>query len=347
MIGLKSDRTCSVATLWLLGLTGAVVALSVGLASSSSFAEGAGLSLSPELVLINHDPARIVGPDACAECHEKEHEVWMKTAHQADAQTLTRDAEARRIAKALGVRRIKTDQRCAGCHFTTQQIEGRRPKSVSGVSCESCHNAGEPWMDSHSVFGPGSATAESETPEHRAERLAYCDSVGMIRPARLYEIAMACYTCHAVNDQELVQAAGHPDGAGFEFASWSQGEIRHNFIREGSDRNPRSGQDRLRVMYLVGAALRLEFACRAVAEGASVERVSAALGPLRAIQQAVAIDEVSDLIRIGEAVASASDAASAIGRVQAIGVSIAGSHIGADAEPLDALIPDFQGGAGR
>lgn len=322
---------------WVGGL--ASVAGIVGLATAAGDPDRGGAA-----VVVNHDPAQIVGPDACAECHTNEHSVWMGSAHQSGSLTLTRSDEAKAIASALGVRRIKTDERCASCHYTSQQTEGAtRPKSIAGVSCESCHSAAASWMDTHSRFGPGASTASEETPQHRTERLNYCDTMGMIRPARLYELGAACYSCHAIHDQELIDVGGHPVGDGFEFASWSQGGMRHNFVRAGADQNPVSEPDRLRVMFLVGAALRLEHACLAVEQGAPAKGITDAVAALEAILEAAPMQAVSALIEIGREVEGAADASvatNAAARVRVIGQAIAEERVGADQEALDTLIPE-------
>jgi len=312
-------------------------------------ATAVGKSESADATYAHGDPTQIMGPDACAECHENEHHVWMDSAHQADSQILTRNPEAKRIAKVLGVRRIKTDDRCASCHFTSQQLEGKRLRVISGVSCESCHSPAANWIDPHAQFGPGVSSSADENPEHRADRHQYCDSMGMNRPERLYEIASACYTCHGIFDSELVQTAGHPAGDAFEFASWSQGDIRHNFVRAGTGQNPASAADRVRVMYLVGAALRLEYACRAAAKSDQTEGVVLATASLQAIVDATGITDATELVEIGETVLDASSAADAIQRVQTIAIRIAENRVGAEAKELDAFIPKprTRAGAGQ
>ncbi len=337
----KSDNSRASLLFWGLGLSAAAVSLSAGFLPSGASAVGDREGLAS---VINHDPEQVTGPDSCAECHTNEHEVWMGTAHQADAQTLTRDPEAKRIAAAMGVRRMKTDAKCASCHFTMQQHEGARLRSIAGVSCESCHNAASTWIDPHSKFGPGASTAAEETTQHRADRLAYCDSMGMIRPARLYELGSSCFACHAISDTELIETAGHPVGDGFEFASWSQGDIRHNFIRGGVGENPKSSVERVRVMYLVGAALRLEYACRGAGEGGSLSAVRDAVANLEQINGTMRIAEVARLIEIGHGVHDAAGATAAVGGIAEIGRMIAEREVGSQEQGLDALIPEPRAG---
>lgn len=337
MIRKKSFTTRVAAVLWLVGLAIGAVVLSSVMTPESSYAEHP--TAPSDRGSVNHNPAQIVGPDACAECHTNEQHVWMDSAHQLASLTLTRNAEARRIAGVLGVRRIKNDDRCASCHYTVQGIGDNPIGSISGVSCESCHNASAAWIGPHSDFGPDAATAADESPQHRADRLEYCDSMGMARPDRLYELATNCYSCHAITDQELIRTAGHPSGDGFEFASWTQGDLRHNFVREGSDQNPRSSPERLRVMFLVGASLRLARACDAVGGGAETRVIGDAVAALQAIDNAVEIEAVARLIEIGRGVCDASGAVGAAERVRRIGMEISEGRIGAGARGLDPLIP--------
>jgi len=138
-------------------------------------------------------------------------------------------------------------------------------------------------------------------------------------------------------------------GDAFEFASWSQGDIRHNFVRAGTGQNPASAADRVRVMYLVGAALRLEYACRAAAKSDQTEGVVLATASLQAIVDATGITDATELVEIGETVLDASSAADAIQRVQTIAIRIAENRVGAEAKELDAFIPKprTRAGAGQ
>ena len=184
------------------------------------------------------DPSKVLGPEECGECHESAHEVWSATAHARGWTELSRSEEARAIAAALGVRRIKRDERCVSCHFLSAEVEGA-PRPIAGVACESCHGAGADWIDPHWDFGPGVSSEDDESPEHRAERLARCDELGMFRPGRIGELAERCYACHVLADAELI-AAGHPDPGLFDLAEATQGEMRHNFVRGGGENAPAS-----------------------------------------------------------------------------------------------------------
>jgi len=212
------------------------------------------------------DPASVVGPSSCAECHVEEFEVWQASTHQTASKLLTRNKEAQAIARALGIRRLKNDARCTSCHYTLQEEEGdAHAKAVAGVSCESCHGGAKGWLELHDDFGGADMTAAAETEAHRAERTTLCDENGMVRPARSHAIAETCYACHTITDEELV-AAGHPTGIGFELVAWSQGEMRHNFVRGDAGANPEADAVRKRELYVIGQMLELKHALLALAE---------------------------------------------------------------------------------
>ena len=88
----------------------------------------------------------------------------------------------------------------------------------------------------------------------------------MNNPANLYLIARQCYDCHTVPSEELVNRGGHLAGSTqFEFVAWSQGTVRHNFLRTGGHANAPSNPERQRVMYVVGLLADLEMSLRATA----------------------------------------------------------------------------------
>ena len=52
----------------------------------------------------------------------------------------------------------------------------------------------------------------------------------------------------------------------FELVGWSQGMVRHNFLRGDGTTNARPSQEDLRVMFVVGVMTDLEYSLRATAE---------------------------------------------------------------------------------
>jgi len=211
---------------------------------------------------VEADASSVVGPRRCAECHEEENRTWLETGHHQGFKTLARLPEARAMSKALGIRRLKREARCIGCHFTEQWTDENQSKVIAGVSCESCHGAGADWLDSHADYGKDGKTRATETMEHKVARLKACAESGMRGPANLYELAARCYDCHLMVDEEL-HAAGHSVGAGFELGTALQGKVRHNFVR-GEGVNATASLERQRVLFLLGTLLEVQFTMRAV-----------------------------------------------------------------------------------
>lgn len=219
------------------------------------------------------DPTKVVTSEACAKCHANEIEAWKRTPHSETFRLLHRTPEAREIMGRLGLgsQSIKRNDTCVKCHYTLQQ-EGDQLKTVSGVSCESCHGAAQDWVTFHSDYGGPTATRESESAEHRQMRLRESLALGMRNPENLYRVAQSCYSCHTVPDEKLVNVGGHKAGsADFELVSWSQGMVRHNFLRTDGQFNARETPQRLRVMYVVGMIADLEYSTRAVAAATEVK----------------------------------------------------------------------------
>ena len=94
--------------------------------------------------------------------------------------------------------------------------------------------AAKQWVDVHNDYGGQGVTRESETPAHRYERLSKSIARGMRNPINVYLVAQSCYRCHTVPSERLVNVGGHVAGSmDFEIVSWSQGTVRHNFVRTG------------------------------------------------------------------------------------------------------------------
>ena len=207
------------------------------------------------------DPAKTVGPNACAECHKQEAAAWKGTHHFKTFREMPRNTEANEIAEKMGVRRIKSESLCLNCHFTVQQKDNKE-EPVAGITCESCHGAGKDWIKVHSGFSGKKEQTETKAEEEARWKLA--DSKGMIRPGSLYQLAKNCYGCHVVPEEDLVNKGGHRAGSAFELVSWSQGEVLHNtWYSKGKDNVPASAA-RKRMLYLVGLGVELETALRAV-----------------------------------------------------------------------------------
>ena len=249
------------------------------------------------------DPALVKGPDACGECHKSSVALWKDTHHATTFKSLPRSDKAKEIAKAMGIRRIKSASDCLTCHFTSAAVDGE-PKPIAGITCESCHGAGKNWIDVHSDFGGKGVTTETEEPAHRTARYETSVSEGLIRPSRLYAVAQNCYSCHTVPNEKLVNVGGHPAGSKFELVKWSQGEVRHNVWY--SKENNAAPIERQRLMYIVGQALDLEFALRGVAKAtekadyavAMAKRAKIAEKRIKKIAEAVDAPEIQAILAI-------------------------------------------------
>ncbi|QDU80574.1 Cytochrome c-554 precursor [Polystyrenella longa] len=210
------------------------------------------------------DPVKVVGHEECARCHLAEVATWKQTPHSLTFEELHRKPEAQQIAERMGERSIKRGKLCIQCHYTEQQ-SGSRTKAVSGISCESCHGPAQDWISLHNDFGGAGASRESETEAHQKERLDTCLRLGMRNPENLYLVARSCFNCHTVPQEKLVNVGGHKAGSSdFELVAWSQGLVRHNFLRSNGANNQASAQARLRVMYVVGLLTDLEYSLRSL-----------------------------------------------------------------------------------
>ena len=256
------------------------------------------------------DPTKIQTSEACGECHVSAYEVWKKTPHARGFKTLHRLKTAEAIAGRMGYKLIKRDSNCLTCHYTPT-IQNDQLRAVSGVSCESCHGAGADWIDIHNDYGGKGFDHNTETPEHRAQRLESSVAAGMRRPQDLYALASSCYGCHSVPDERLVNVGRHSIGsAGFELVEWSQGIIRHNFLDSflngDGTVNAERGPPRQRLMYVVGRALELEHGLRGAAAAtekgvffkATQRRIRNALTEVRAIARFAGAPEIEEIVAI-------------------------------------------------
>jgi Cytochrome c554 and c-prime len=215
------------------------------------------------------EPAKIVGPNACAECHKQETEAWKSTHHFTTFREMPRRKEANEISEKMGVQRIRSESLCLSCHYTVQEKE-KKSQPIAGISCESCHSAGEDWIKVHSQYS--GKTEKTETKAEAEARWKLADAKGMIRPSSLYRLAKNCYGCHVVPQEDLVNKGGHPAGSAFELVSWSQGEVRHNTWHSKGKQNVPASAVRKRMLYLVGLGVELETGIRAVGRATARKR---------------------------------------------------------------------------
>ncbi len=227
------------------------------------------LELLSQEIELRCDPSKVMTVEACAKCHANEVQAWRQTPHFKTFETLHRNPRAKEIAGKLGLRSIKRSDVCIDCHYTMKQ-SGERLRAVSGVSCESCHGASMDWLDLHNDYGGPTATKDSESEAHSRNRVAESINAGMRNPRNTYLIARSCLECHTVPNEKLVNVGGHRAGTSdFEFVAWSQGMVRHNFLRTNGTSNAKNDQNTLREMYVVGLIADLEFSTRATAKATS------------------------------------------------------------------------------
>ena len=255
------------------------------------------------------DPAKVVTVEACSECHVSAYEVWKNTPHATGFKTMHRLQNAEEIATRMGFSLIKRDSMCLDCHYTPVEKSGGE-RADSGVSCESCHGAGEGYLNVHNDYGGKGITHTTESAEHRRERIAASVAAGMRRPSDLYTVASNCYGCHMVPNEKLINVGRHSLGSSdFELASWSE-EIRHNFLEsfldgDGTQNAERSVEHRRRLV-AVGRMLALEHALRGLAEAteqgvylkALQKRLRSAAEDVRQIAAAAGIEEGEQMVQV-------------------------------------------------
>ncbi len=246
------------------------------------------------------DPAKVVGPTKCGECHKVELAIWQHTHHFASYREMPRLEKATSIAQKMGIARIRSESLCVNCHFTAK-AEGGHVEPIAGVSCESCHGAGADFVKVHSDFS--GKKKETETAAEKSERWKKAEAGGMIRPYMIYRIAKNCYSCHIVPQEKLVNVGGHQAGSPFELVSWSQGEIRHNtWYSDG--KNLVASKNIQRKMYVIGAAVELEELLRAVGKATQnagyavtmAQRAQAAAQRLQKINAALKLPETEAMM---------------------------------------------------
>jgi len=294
---------------------------------------------------------KITGPNACAECHKDETAVWKETHHFKTFNAMHRSKAARSIAKKLGIKRIKSESLCLGCHFTEAKVRGET-RLTAGISCESCHGAGKDWLKVHSEFS-GKKNKESESKVEQQARWKKSEAAGMIRPQSLYELAKNCYGCHVVPEEESVNVGGHAAGSPFELLSWSQGEVRHNLWYSKGKTNDVASSGRKRMLYLVGTAVEIETALRAVAKATKSAEYSIRMahrvdrGRKKMLDAAKALPDVGELRRIVQASYEAGlkldneDALNAAAdRIAEDAKGLAANYDGSTFAALDAFLPD-------
>jgi hypothetical protein len=125
--------------------------------------------------------------------------LWSKKDYHTRAPATLSLARSARMAETLKITDPAADARCTACHNPFQAVPAERKGplvgKLEGVSCESCHNAAEPWLLTH--------TRTDLTHEQKV-------AAGLRDLRNLYVRANTCVACHQNLDPEL-RAAGHPE----------------------------------------------------------------------------------------------------------------------------------------
>lgn len=298
------------------------------------------------------DPHLVMGNESCVKCHASEIKVWKQTPHAKTFDELHRRPEAKAIASKLGLKSIKSEGRCVACHYTQQNDSSGSPHVIAGVSCESCHGAAKNWMDMHHDYGGEGITRLTETPQHRIERISTSVAAGMRNPANVFAVAQSCLRCHTTADEELVNVGGHSPGSlEFEFVSWSQGMVRHNFVRTDGKTNEVSSPDRVRVMFVSGMIAELEASMRATAKATqkatygvtAAKRAARAGARVKSVSAKVDSPILAKIVGIFASVTlklnNADQLTAAADQIAALGHEFAASTEGSTLTALDSFIP--------
>jgi hypothetical protein len=295
------------------------------------------------------DPGKVVGPNACAECHKQEVEAWKLSHHFTTFRNLPRDSEAKKIADRMGVRRIKSESLCSNCHYTVEKKDDNE-EAIAGISCESCHGAGKDWIKIHSSYS--GKKAETETKAEKDQRWQLAESKGMIRVRAIYQLAKTCYGCHVVPKEDLVNKGGHLAGSAFELVSWSQGEVLHNTWYSKGKENVPAHATRKRMLYLVGLGVELETSLRAVGKATvrkpyaffMAQRVDRARRQLAIAANALPnVPEIAKMVELSHSAAlklnNERSLTTAADEVSKLLVSVTEKYDGSTMTGLDTLIP--------
>jgi hypothetical protein len=204
----------------------------------------------------------------------------------------------------------------------------------------------------HSNYGGPTANRQTESEAHQRERLMQSIAQGMRNPRNVYSIARSCLQCHTVPNEKLVNVGGHTAGSkDFELVRWSQGMVRHNFLRSANAVNAPSPPNRLRVMFVCGLIADLEFSTRAVSQATEKSTYGLAVAS-RAASVALRLYEIQQSLRdphvqtVLEAFAQAQlkinnrEQLTAIAdRIAEAGLQLGETADGASWTSLDALLP--------
>ena len=231
------------------------------------------------------------------------------------------------------------------------QVDNRL-EAIAGVSCESCHGSAQDWVSIHNDYGGPGVTRAQETPQHREQRFQTSIQLGMRNPVNVYLVAQSCYRCHTVPDEKLVNVGGHNAGSlDFEMVSWSQGTVRHNFVRTDGKANADETPARLRAMFIAGMVADLEFSMRATSKATekatfgitSAQRTARSLERLKSAQSKLNHPILAETIQIASSVAlklnNREQLEQVANQINELGVRFGATVRGEELAAIDTFIP--------
>lgn len=293
---------------------------------------------------------KVGGPESCAECHIQEIEAWKLSAHFRTFNELHRRPETTAMLEKLGLGPIKREQQCMTCHYLGR-LEENEIQASGGISCESCHGAGQDWAKTHGDYGNGFNKA-TESAEHRIARRAQAVAAGMIVQENIYALGASCYSCHLMNDEKLTNVGGHsPSSEGFNLLTWSQGEVRHTILHTNNKDNPEATPAHRRRLFVLGVILETEYGLRAVARatekakfGVTLARqTDAARKLLGKIQTLAPTPELAAIITVAQGAAlrlnNAIELNQAADKISELGRKFAAQVTGEQLAGCDSLVP--------
>jgi hypothetical protein len=152
-------------------------------------------------------------------------------------------------------------------------------------------------------------------------------------------------------EEKLVNVGGHKAGSDFELVSWLSGEVRHNMQKSAGKVNEATPAPRLRMLYIAGRALDLEYSLRGLAKAteesayskAMQARAESAKARLEEILKAANLAEVKAMVDAAPAGELKINNAAALNKAaDAVGESarkLAAGNDGTQLAAVDPLIP--------
>jgi hypothetical protein len=150
---------------------------------------------------------KFLGAQSCASsgCHggadakHNQNIIWAQRDFHTRAPATLSIGRSRLMEQTLKGEDATTDSRCTVCHNPFQSVPAERKgplvQKLEGVSCESCHNAAENWLLTH-----------TRTDLNYEQKV----NAGMRDLKNLYVRANTCVACHQ-NLESDVRRAAHPE----------------------------------------------------------------------------------------------------------------------------------------